>query len=238
MDRQDPSVKNPSTQNDAPVPANPEDSNVRPCSRSNKRKISKYIVIVAAVCIVLTGLFFVWFCIDFHPHESLEKMGAVSFNEQGFENLSSVPGYPFTFDVQEDLPFFWSISVNHYGFDVMQHHASGGHSDAYIGNGLVINDGETIYWTMYDNEGRQDPPPEGKRIFLEAILYSNQIVSEEDSVTKNYIMGYCVIEIFIDDPGGKYSAKMLDSAYYPQQNGKYQDITTEYIQEQIEKAKK
>lgn len=199
------------------------------------RKVWRTVAIIEAVCILLAGLFVAWMCI--HPKKSLEKMGAVSFNDQGFENLSSVPGYPFTFDVQEDLPFFWSISVNHYGFDVMRHHASGGHSDSYIGNEFIISDGETIYWTMYDNEGRQDPPPEGKRIFLEAILYSSQTVSKEDSVTKNYIMGYCVIEIFIDDPGGKYSAKMLDSAYYPQRNGKYQDITTEYIQKQIEKAK-
>jgi hypothetical protein len=202
------------------------------------RKVWRTVAIVEAVCILLAGLFFAWMCLDIHPKKSLKKMDAVLFNDQGFENLSSVPGYPFTFDVQEDLPFFWSISVNHYGFDVMRHHATGGHSDSYIGNEFVMNDGETIYWTMYDNEGRQDPPPEGKRIFLEAILYSNQTVSKEDSVTKNYIMGYCVIEIFIDDPGGKYSAEMLDSAYYPQRNGKYQDITTEYVREQIEKAKK
>ena len=195
-------------------------------------------IILIAVCTV-----FVWFVLlllynEFGKEKSMEEIGAVLFNDQGFENLSSVPGYPFTFDAPDDLPFFWSIRVNHYGFDVKQHHASGGHSDAYIGNDLIINDGETIYWTMYDNDGRQDPPTAGKRIFLEAILYSDQIVSEKDSVTKKYIMGYCVIEIFIDDPCGKYRAQMLNSAYYPQRNGKYQDITAEYIQEQIEKAKK
>ena len=202
------------------------------------RRVWRTVAIIEAVCIVLAGLLLAWMCLDIHSQKSLEKMGAVSFNDQGFENLSSVPGYPFTFDVQEDLPFFWSIRVNHYGFDVKKHHASGGHSDSYIGNELTISDGETIYWTMYDNEGRQDPPPAGKRIFLEAILYSNQTVSEKDNVSKQYIMGYCVIEIFIDDPGGKYSAKMIDSAYYPQRNGKYQDITSEQIQEQIEKAKR
>ena len=202
------------------------------------RRIWKTIAIIEAVCLLLIGVFFAWRCIDFHPHKSMTKIGAVTFNDQGFENLSSVPGYPFTFDAPGELPYIWEIRVNHYGFDVIKHHATGGHSDSYMGNEFVMNDGETIYWTMYDNEGRQDPPPEGKRIFLEAILYSNQTVSKEDSVTKNYIMGYCVIEIFIDDPGGKYSAEMLDSAYYPQRNGKYQDITTEYVRKQIEKAKK
>ena len=202
------------------------------------RKIWKVVAIIEAVCILVMCMVFAWSHMDIYPHKSMEKIGAVLFNDQGFENLSSVPGYPFTFDVQEDIPFFWSICVNHYGFDVKKHHAEGGHSDSYIGNEFVISDGETIYWTMYDNEGRQDPPPAGKRIFLEAILYSNQTVSDKDNVSKQYIMGYCVIEIFVDDPGGKYSAKMLDSAYYPQRNGKYQDITTEYIQAQIEKAKK
>ena len=237
MNSQDQTPMNPSCPNDVTSAQCPGDPNPTSQRKPYVRKVWRTVAIIEAVCILLAGLLFAWTNMDIYPKKSLEKMGAVLFNDQGFENLSSVPGYPFTFDVQEDLPFFWSISVNHYGFDVMQHHASGGHSDSYIGNEFIISDGETIYWTMYDNEGRQDPPPEGKRIFLEAILYSSQTVSKEDSVTKNYIMGYCVIEIFIDDPGGKYSAEMLDSAYYPQRNGKYQDITTEYVREQIEKAK-
>lgn len=234
MDLNNSTPNNSTTPNDATI----ETSSTKPSSQVCNRKITKYIIVVAAVCIALTGLLLAWLCIDFRPQQSMEKIGAVYFNEQGFENLNSVPGYPFTFDAPDDLPFIWSIRVNHYGFDVKKHHASGGYSDSYIGNQLDITDGETVYWTKYDNEGVQDPPPAGERIFLEAILYSQETVSHKDNVTKQYIMGYCVIEIFIDDPNGKYSAKMLDSAYYPQQNGKYQNITLEYIREQIEKAKR
>ena len=189
-------------------------------------KRRKPLAIIAAVCILLVGAFIAWLCIDFHPHKSLEEMGAVSFNEQGFENLSSVPGYPFTFDVQDNIPMVWAINVNHYGFTLMQKQPSGGTQDQYVGNEITIDDGETIYWSRYNDTVTMDPPEDDKRIFIEAILYS-----------EDYIMGYCVIEIFINDPVGKYSAKMIDSAYYPQRNGEYQDITTEYIQEQIEKAK-
>ena len=191
------------------------------------RKAWRSVAIIAATCIVLTGLVFVWLCIDFHPHKSLEKMGAVTFNDQGFENLSSVPGYPFTFDVQEDIPMSWKVYVNHYGFTLMQKQPSGGSRDLYVGNEITIDDGETIYWSKYDDTGFMDLPEDDKRIFMEAVLYS-----------EDHIMGYCVIEIFINDPVGKYSAKMIDSAYYPQQNGNYQDIKTEYVQEEIEKAKK
>ena len=206
-----------------------------PNDTNSVSKVWRTVAIIEAVCILIVALFAVWSCLDIHPHKSMEKIGAVSFNDVGFENLSSVPGYPFTFDVKEEIPMHWDISVNHYGFDMK---TAGQPGDSYVGDSVLIKDGETIYWTMYDNDGRQDPPPAGKRIFLEAILYSQEDISANDSVSLTHVMGYCVIEIFIDDPGGKYSAKMLDSAYYPQRNGKYQNITTEYVLQQIENAKK
>ena len=110
MDLQEPILNNASAQNDAPV--NPEDACIRPCSRSNNRKILKYILIVAAVCMTLTGLFLAWLCIDFHPHKSLEELGAVSFPEESGDGFGSVPGYPFTFFLEEDIPVQWAINVN------------------------------------------------------------------------------------------------------------------------------
>lgn len=206
-----------------------------PNGTSSVSKVWRTVAIIEAVCIFVVALFAVWAHLDMKPHESLEEMGAVLFNDVGFENLSSVPGYPFTFYVNEDIPLHWDISVNHYGFDIKTASQPG---DSYVGNSVLIADGDTVYWTMYDNDGRQDPPPAGTRIFIEAILFSQEDISANDPVSLTHIMGYCVIELFIDDPNGKYSAKMLDSAYYPQQHGKYQDITTEYVHKQIEKAKK
>ena len=203
-----------------------------PDGTSSVSKVWRTVAIIEAVCILLVALFAVWAHLDFSPHKSLAD--AVLFNDVGFENLSSVPGYPFTFHLKEGFPLHWDISVNHYGFDIKTADHPG---DSYVGNSVLIADGDTVYWTMYDNDGRQDPPPAGKRIFIEAILFSQENISANDPFSLTHIMGYCVIEIFIDDPNGKYSAKMLDSAYYPQQNGKYQDITMEYVCKQIEKAK-
>lgn len=96
----------------------PMEENSTPQRKTYVRKIWKIVAIIEAVCILVMCLVFAWSHMDFYPHKSMEKIGAVTFNDQGFENLSSVPGYPFTFDAPGEFPYFWSIRVNHYGFDV------------------------------------------------------------------------------------------------------------------------
>lgn len=219
MDLQDPILKNSSTQNDAPVPANPEDSNVRPCSRSNKRKILKYILIVTAVCIALTGIFFAWLCIDFHPHKSLEEMGAVSFPVEGYSGMASnLIGHPFTFSLEEDIPLKWAVKVDSGSFliDRYDHY--------YDKREYVIDNGQKIYWNQHSAPSFTIEKTD--QIYIEAILYA-----------ESHIVGYCVIELHVITYGGSSKAEILDSAYYPPQDGEYQNITMAHIRKQILKAK-
>ena len=177
----------------------------------------KPIAIAAAVCIVLIGLFFAWLCIDFHPHESLEEMGAVSFPEESGDGFSSVPGYPFTFSIEEDIPAQWAINVN--SGRLIDQNKTGN-----LGRECTISNDQRIYWSQF--EYLSDVIEEKNHIYIEAILYA-----------ESHIVGYCVIELHVIDYGGLSRAEILDSAYYPPQDGEYQNITMAHIRKQILKAK-
>ena len=217
MDHQDTFVKNPSVEKDAPAPVNPEDSNARSCSRFDKRKTLKYVLIVTAVFVVLIGLFFAWLCIDFHPHKSLEDLGAITFPEEGGDGYNSVPGYPFMLSLDEDIPVRWAINVNSGSL-------IGQNKTEYLGRECTVSDNQRIYWSQF--EYRSDVIEEKNHIYIEAILYA-----------ESHIVGYCVIELHVITYGGNSRAEILDSAYYPPQDGEYQNITMEHVRKQILKAK-
>ena len=54
---------------------------------------------------------------------------------------------------------------------------------------------------------------------------------------EDHIVGYCLVKVVIEHPGGKYRAELLSATYYPPQNGKYQNITMSHIRKQILTAK-
>ena len=197
----------------------------KPCLR----KVWRAVAISATVCVLLTGLFFAWMCVDFRPSlqsVSMEEIKGVCFPEKGVEGASYAPGYQFTFSVKETISMQWTIKVNTGGFlDKRNNPATNGYKLEYLGKEFTIDNGQTVYWSLF--EYVQTNKAEVKSsIIVEAILCS-----------QSNIVGYCVMEIEITDPAGVYAATILDSAYYPPQNGKYQDIPMGYIRKQILKAK-
>ena len=232
MDLQDPILTNSSAQNDAIVPVNPEDFNAGTCGIFHNRKILKYILIVAAVCITLTGLFWAWLCIDFHPHKSLEEMGAVTFQLEGNSGMSgNKPGYPFLFLINVEGSVQWDININCGTFLEWRKgtgEAIGGLESMVLGNlgkNFVISNGTTIYWTPY------------KQLHYTNFEHKNHIYIEAIIYVESNIVGYCVIQVHRIGSSEVYEAEILDSAYYPPQNDEYQDITMEHIRKQILKAK-
>ena len=222
MDLQEPILKNASAQNGATV--NPEDACIRPCSRSNNRKILKYILIVAAVCITLTGLFLAWLCIDFHPHKSLEELGAVTFPLQGDDGTGgNKAGYPFTFLINEESSAKWDININCGAF--LERRKGTGEPLGNLGKNFVATNGKTLYWTPYA-QLHYNNLEHKNRIYIEAVIYA-----------ESHIVGYCVIQVHRIGSTSVYQAEMLDSAYYPPQDGEYQNITMAHIRKQILKAK-
>ena len=182
------------------------------------RKRWKPIAIAVAVCIVLIGLFFAWLCIDLHPHKSLEKSGSVSFPAEAYSGMASnYLGHPFPFFLEEDIPLQWDVQVNSGSF-LMDH------SDDYKKREYVLDNGQTICWNQLG--GPSLTIEKTDQIYIEAILYG-----------ESHIVGYCVIELQVLTYGGSSKAEILDSAYYPLQNGKYQNITMAHIRKQILKAK-
>lgn len=195
-------------------------------------KLWKPIAIAAAVCIVLIGLFFAWLCIDFHPHESLEEMGAVTFPLQGDSGIATnKPGYPFTFLINEQSSSHWDININcgsFLEFRLVTGEAIGAPEHKVLGNlgkSFIVTNGKTLYWTPYEQLYYANLEHKN-RIFIEAIIYA-----------ESRIVGYCVIQVHRIDSSEYYQAEILDSAYYPPQNGEYQNITMAHIRKQILKAK-
>ena len=191
-------------------------------------KRRKLLAIIAAVCILLVGAFIAWLCIDFHPHKSLEEMGAVTFPVEGESGIAgNQPGHPFTFCLEGDMPLQWNIKTNSGVFlYVDRNPITNGKIVKELDQTFTLSNGEIVFWSQYSNGYSTLAVDRKDRIYIEAILYA-----------ESHIVGYCVIELHVIDYGGSNSAKVLDSAYYPPQNGEYQNITMGHIRKQILKAK-
>lgn len=105
---------------------------------------------------------------------------------------------------------------------------------AYLGNHFEVENNTLIQWINYSLH--TDGPPDfylGKKTFVEAIVRAD-----------GHIVGYAVIEI-----RGQYRVKnyggcshflpvLLEANYYPPVDGECQDVSLQYVQKQIRKAKR
>ena len=196
------------------------------------RKVWRTVAIIAAACIVLTGLFFAWLCIDFHPHKSLDEMGAVTFPLQGDDGMGgNKPGYPFTFLINEESSVKWDININCGAFLEWRKgigESIGSLEDRVLGNlgkNFVVTNGKILYWTPYE------------QLYYTNLEHKNLIYIEAVIYAESHIIGYCVIQVHRIGSAGVYEAEILGSAYYPPQDGEYQNITIAHIRKQILKAK-
>lgn len=190
------------------------------------RKRWKLIAIAVAVCIVLIGLFFAWLCMDFHPHKSLEEMGAVSFPAYGDNGMAgNKPGYPFAFLIHEESSAQWNVSTNCGAFLEWRPVTNNDDTLEDIGKDCIVTNGKTLYWTPF------------KQLYYTDLEHKNHIYIETIIYAESHIVGYCVIQVHRIDSGEIYRAEILDSAYYPPQDGEYQNISESHIRKQIWKAK-
>lgn len=106
------------------------------------------------------------------------------------------------------------------------------------GKSASITSERTIYWRFWGKNAETGETEEvgyseeeNKDIFVEIIVRQD-----------GYIVGYAVIEILFgypeqEYPNFVYSSFLLTSEYFPPKDGVYQDITEDYVRQQIELAK-
>lgn len=85
---------------------------------------------------------------------------------------------------------------------------------------ITVKSGESFYWRNTDDTNKDE------RIFVEVFLRSD-----------NNIIGYALVEIYQYSEPHAYKAKLLKSAFLPQIDGEYQQITHEQVKAVIEQAK-
>jgi len=87
-----------------------------------------------------------------------------------------------------------------------------------------IGNDTTIYWTNIYPTFEE---------YMESTAYINIVIQEEEN-----IVGYAVVKVYTNDlenaPAQTYYAKLLKSVSFPKINGKYQKITSEYVQSEME----
>lgn len=149
--------------------------------------------------------------------------------EYGWAPTSSIfPGLPLKFYVPEYSNVTMQITVNGGQFISWERHDSI-RETMILGQKFSIKNEETIYWQDYTINNNEVSLYENNTAFVHVTIYSNE-----------NIIGYAVIEISTtSNPNTlpRYFGKIVQSLSFPPQNGVYQNITQEYINEQFKSAK-
>ena len=220
------------------------------------RRIIRFVAAAAAVLAVFTGSFFAWLSYDgdlvMTPgaagigsynisddqqlvYQPMNENESILFPTTYYDFVNIVPGMPFSFYFESDTPLTLSITVNSGGFEDWivnidkEGNLHGKESMGILGREFTIENNRTIYWhPLYSIDcSTLGQPEKTDHIYLEVILRS-----------ESHIVGYCVIEIQATNPEGSiYSATVLQSAYYPPQNGKFQEVSEAFIRKKILQAK-
>jgi hypothetical protein len=169
------------------------------------------------------------------------------------------PSFPISFDVQHELYQGMQISFEvNTNAGIFEKHLPGdlSHVDKslteqylyyYFGQHFTVDADTTIYWKplAFDYEymrvqfekGNNDlsqtyrelPYPEGP-VYVDIIIRA-----------ANHIVGYCVIEITVDSAvtgvyANVFSFEIVSMISFPQVNGQWQNVTDQYVYNQIQKT--
>lgn len=165
-----------------------------------------------------------------------EEIQLVDVQSSWFEGLSFISGIPLKFAFEEDTTdaetITFQLQVNcgeflgDYLLDKYKENPDDpvGSIELYnLGKNCVIDNGEKVEWRYLGHDFNKIVEDEGG-VYVDAIMMSG-----------SNIVGYAVLSI--QKGSTWYSAKCLESVYYPKVNGDYQAITEEYVRQQMEQCK-
>lgn len=134
--------------------------------------------------------------------------------------ISSRPGLPLKLSADEYPNVTFEISFEEGTLLLWEDNTI-----AAMNSPLEIGNDTTIYWTNVYPTFEE---------YMGATAYINIVIREEEN-----IVGYAVVKIYTNDlenaPTQSYNAKLLKSVSFPKVNGKYQRITSEYVQSEMKR---
>ncbi len=140
--------------------------------------------------------------------------------------INSRPGIPLKLSAEEHPDATFEVSTEEGSLLLWENNRiTTMNSPSEVGNGT------TIYWNNIYQTNENDVEK-----YMGATAYINIVIRE-----KGNIVGYAVVEIHTDDlenaPAQTYDAKLLKSVSFPKVDEKYQKITNEYVQSQMEQVR-
>lgn len=129
---------------------------------------------------------------------------------------SSIPGQPIKLTL-EDAVFECTIDTGSFSYNELISHQS-------------ISSGETVFWCpSYNENGKAS----GTSNFITCNNgYVDIIIKKDD-----HIIGYVVVYVSGDENNFAFYPEVLASVVFPKKMGMYQDVTEEYVLEQIKNEK-
>lgn len=157
-----------------------------------------------------------------------------------FQGMSSLGGVPLKFEVDDDalggMDITFHIKANcgefhgDYMLDKYKENPEdkiGTAASTFLGDDFFIENGETVEWsyfpTRHDWEGAEE---------RDGGIFADVIIRADD-----HIIGYAVVRMVKVPDTVFYAATRLACEYYPMVDGEFQEITEEYIDQQIANAK-
>lgn len=163
--------------------------------------------------------------------------------------INCVPGHPITFQIPEGENITLEISVNEghlydWNKDIVdgkfiKREKTGIHSQTF-----TISETMTLYWI-----NSYDDPDTGKSVSFipqrwhensDSVIHNGSrmenIYLDVVVYTEGHITGYSVLHIKPYYDGG-FQLVFVESKAYPKVDGEYQDITEEYVEKLIQRAK-
>ncbi len=102
------------------------------------------------------------------------------------------------------------------------------YTEAVAGKSTVVANGETLYWEGFEFDSNGET---GKMVGKDTIVYVDLIIKANE-----HIVGYAIFEIVA--LGGAYegsarTGKLVSTVSFPMVDGCFQQVTKEYVQEEI-----
>ena len=134
----------------------------------------------------------------------------------------------------EEFDVTFEVSTQHgalvYNYHNREKYTS--YAEAVAGKYAVVANGETLYWEGFELYANGEA---GKMVGKDTIIYVDLIIKANE-----HIVGYAIFEIVA--LGGAYegnarTGKLVSTVSFPMVDGCFQDVTKEYVLEEIAKFK-
>lgn len=215
------------------------------------KRLTRWIAIAVCVALLFTGVCIFLFA-ERYETEPGAMVGAIDYlldfpwADGGFSHAWGMPlMLSFNHESLENSVVTWNVIAEDGDFyldsEVVRDRVT--EDDpwpelAYLGNNFVVDNDTFIQWIndyLVFNGGISTQRYEGKSTYVDFVLRAD-----------DHIVGYAVVEIvglpnklegFEDDEVAYYDPVLIASNFYPMVDGKFQNVTEEYINWQIKKAK-